>query len=198
MLKSIINKIAFVFKLYLISQQILTPATICTLLRLFLAPVVAFLILHKEWNLAFIFFIIAAISDFLDGFLARLRNETTPLGTYLDPFSDKVFIISTFYAFTKTISSPIPQWFAFFVITREFLMLIGALIVCLYKKIYFIQPSFLGKLTTFIYLGFVAIILLATSLGVHLNQFSNVILGVLTLISTFTFFQYLRFALTDY
>jgi cardiolipin synthase len=197
MLKSIINKITFVFKLYLISQQILTPATICTLFRLLLAPIVAFLILEKSWALAFIFFVIAALSDFLDGFLARLRNETTPLGTYLDPFSDKVFLISTFYAFTKNMTTVIPEWFAFFVIGREFAMLIGALIVCSYKKIYFIQPSFLGKLTTFIYLCFVAIILLASALGIQINQFSETILIFLAFISSITFFQYLKFSLSN-
>lgn len=197
MLKSIINKITFVFKLYLISQQILTPATICTLFRLLLAPIVAFLILEKSWALAFIFFVIAALSDFLDGFLARLRNETTPLGTYLDPFSDKVFLISTFYAFTKNMTNVIPEWFAFFVIGREFAMLIGALIVCSYKKIYFIQPSFLGKLTTFIYLCFVAIILLASALGIQINEFSETILIFLTFISSITFFQYLKFSLSN-
>lgn len=152
MVNHILNKINIFFKRFIALEERLTLATLCTLFRLVLAPLIFCLILNKYWILSIILFLIAAFSDFLDGFLARKRNELTNLGKYLDPIVDKIFMILVFFAFAyNSYFFQVPHWFAFFIVIREALMVFGATYLCFYKKILDVKPTIWGKLTTFCY-----------------------------------------------
>lgn len=136
----------------------LTISNMLTILRIFLAPVVMVGISCEAWYLTFTVFIVASFTDLLDGYAARLLNQKSHLGTLLDPIADKFFILCCFYAlvFLGSPSFHIPSWFFLLECVRELTILIGT--YCLMKKdVQFeVNPSWLGKLTTFFQLGFIS------------------------------------------
>ncbi|MFD2257927.1 CDP-diacylglycerol--glycerol-3-phosphate 3-phosphatidyltransferase [Luteolibacter algae] len=94
-----------------------------TLSRLFLtAGFVIFVAWESTWGhfTALCLFIIAAASDFLDGWLARKMNLVTPLGKLLDPLADKILVCSAFVFFTS--KGLCPVWITALIISREFLV----------------------------------------------------------------------------
>ena len=135
-----------------------------TLLRIFSIPVfIALLLEHKErynalefdnldllrWS-AFGLFIAAIISDGLDGMIARWKKQKTLLGTILDPVGDKLLLMSA----TIVLSLPIglkykiPSWLAVGIISRDIVILLGALLIYLLMGKLKFLPHYLGKLTT--------------------------------------------------
>ncbi|UCD84480.1 MAG: CDP-alcohol phosphatidyltransferase family protein [Deltaproteobacteria bacterium] len=105
-----------------------------SLLRIILIPFFIILLFRGNYQLAVILLVVGALTDFLDGVLARSLNQITKLGTYLDPIGDKLFLISSFTALT-IIRSPdsgnqlLPIWLTALVLSRELIVLLGSLII---------------------------------------------------------------------
>lgn len=97
---------------------------------------------------AVILFAIASVSDFLDGFIAKVFNQETELGRFLDPLADKLLLISAFIMLV--IVKLIPVWVAIVVITRDIIILFGCIIIYLILDDIEIKPRVLSKITTFI------------------------------------------------
>jgi cardiolipin synthase (CMP-forming) len=95
-----------------INQRRFTIPTLVTIIRIIITPAIVIARLYNSWIVAFILFILAALTDFFDGWLARIRNEQTMLGTCLDPIADKILIISCFAAFSFSSHEllAIPSW----------------------------------------------------------------------------------------
>ncbi len=96
---------------------------------------------------ALVIFALAAISDGLDGYLARSRDQRTKLGAYLDPLADKLFLNSAIIllAILRNPLFPIPAWFAVLVVSRDLLIVGGALLIRLFKGKIEVRPNWLGK-----------------------------------------------------
>lgn len=90
--------------------------------RLILAIVVCGLIEYQAWIAAAVLFIIAASTDWVDGWWARRYQQVTKLGRILDPFVDKVIICGAMIALAAAPGSPIPPWVATLVVARELLV----------------------------------------------------------------------------
>jgi cardiolipin synthase len=127
-------------------EKTLTLSTKITLLRIFLIPVLVFAISAQMWALAFWLILIGAITDIADGKIARARNEVTMLGSCLDPVADKLFILSTYFTFAYTNSSfiSIPAWFFWLVLAKEFLLIIGGLLLYMLKGVV-VEAEAVGK-----------------------------------------------------
>lgn len=101
-------------------RQINVPNAI-TLLRIFLVPVLVVIILtrfeHKEWLGVFVF-LLAALTDFVDGYLARRWRQVTPMGKLLDPMADKLLIAGAFISLIEV--GGVPSWMVVVIIGREF------------------------------------------------------------------------------
>ena len=91
-------------------------------------------------------FALAALSDSLDGLIARLSNQQTRLGTYLDPMADKLLLISGFI--TLSTLRVIPAWSAIVLVSRDIILILGTLILHMIHGRFEITPSWLGKCTT--------------------------------------------------
>ncbi len=129
----------------------LTLATKITLLRFILVPILIFFILNGDFKLSFIVFSIAALTDGLDGFIARKFNQRSSLGAILDPASDKILMLSTFIilSFPEIASlNTIPKWLVFAVLARDFIISSGALFLRIFYNIKTFSPSIWGKITT--------------------------------------------------
>ena len=112
----------------------------------------------SNFELSIIFFIIAAITDALDGFLARKMNWQTYLGTLLDPVADKLLLSGTI--FILWLNQLIPFYIFVIFITRDIAILLGAAIQMTLNESDTPLPNLLGKLTTSLQVIYIATIFL--------------------------------------
>ncbi len=125
-----------------------------TILRLILVPIIFALILLEYYLAAFIFFVIANISDVLDGRIARKYNFITEWGKLMDPLADKLTQISTISALV--IKGIIPFWILVILTAKELIMISASFI--LYKKrIVIVHSMWYGKVATILF--FIAIVI---------------------------------------
>lgn len=129
----------------------LTVATQITLVRFILVPFLIFFILNGDFKASLIIFSIAALTDGLDGFVARKFNQRSSLGAILDPASDKILMLATFITLSFPAianSNRIPKWLVFAVLARDFIIVSGALFLRIFYNVKTFSPSIWGKITT--------------------------------------------------
>lgn len=122
-------------------------------------PITVIFLMQGAFAKALILLVVSGITDALDGFFARILNQQTVLGSYLDPIADKALFASCFV--TLSIKGIIPGWFTVIVISRDFIILVGIAILSIMSIPYEIRPSFIGKLTTTLQLSTLAFFLVA-------------------------------------
>ena len=140
-----------------VNERKITISTLLTILRIILTPIVVGTMILQWWGFAFIFFFIAAITDMLDGNIARWRNEQTFLGALLDPIADKLLTLSCFFtlAFVQSSLFSIPKWFFIIILIKELLLISGVFLFSMYRHKMEIHPLILGKITTFVQMVFI-------------------------------------------
>lgn len=138
-------------------EKKITLSTMLTLLRIVLVPCIVGSMLEGWWGVACALFCIAAITDVLDGYLARWLNEKTFLGACLDPIADKLLVLSCFFtlAFVQSPLFIIPQWFFILVLVKELILLGGSVVFYLIKGHLDVRPTLLGKSTAVVQMGFI-------------------------------------------
>ena len=99
---------------------------IITILRLFLTPLIVWLVLSENYILGFIFFVFSGLSDALDGYLAKKLNQSSLLGSYLDPIADKVLIVSTILVLGY--NGLVPIWLIIIIVSRD-IAIFGAVLI---------------------------------------------------------------------
>ena len=129
-----------------------------TLIRIFLVPVLVILLIQGLFFNALMVFVVAGITDALDGFLARTLKQKTTLGSYMDPLADKALIISSFV--TLSILGMIPAWLAVIVVSRDFVILLGVTVLFFMSVSFEIRPAFVSKVTTALQLLTILFVLL--------------------------------------
>jgi len=129
-----------------ITTRILTPSNQITLLRLVFVPVFAILVLDQSYRAALAVLTAAAISDVLDGTVARLLKQVSPLGVALDPVADKILMTTAYL--TLAFRGALPWWLTILVLSRDVAIILTALLISLvagYRPFY---PTSLGKAST--------------------------------------------------
>jgi cardiolipin synthase len=119
---------------------------ILTVLRILIAPVFVILLLRDLHGLALLMFVLAGISDGLDGLIARMFNQRSDLGAVLDPIADKL-LLSTAYV-SLGVLAHIPGWLAVVVISRDVMIVTGIAVLSFCRIDFDIRPSRLSKWTT--------------------------------------------------
>lgn len=145
---------------------ILTVANQLTILRMALAPALVLLVFYRELTWALVVFVVAAITDLLDGLIARLGHQKTTLGAMLDPMADKILLSSSFVALTwgPELPTRIPMWLTVTALSRDAIILLTVTIInlTLGRRVYY--PTLLGKLSTLFQLLTVGVVLLLNAL----------------------------------
>ncbi len=147
-----------------------------TLLRIILVPVfLSYVLYYSEshrtyrwWALGF--FLIAILTDAVDGLIARRFKLRTQLGTFLDPFADKLLLLSGFIgiACSQSFLIHLPLWTIVVIVFRDLLIISGLVIIFLNTGQINVRPNKLGKLTTFFQMVTISLLLLESRLSLLL------------------------------
>jgi len=129
----------------------LTLANQLTLLRIILIPAFVLLVIYGKLGAALAVFIVAGVTDALDGLIARWAGQGTSLGAWLDPMADKLLLVSTFIVLTVPsipMANHLPLWLTISVISRDIVIVGVVAIVNLAVGPRTFRPSLLGKSAT--------------------------------------------------
>jgi cardiolipin synthase (CMP-forming) len=149
------------------STPILTVANQLTILRMALVPFLVLAVLSREFTWALVIFVVAGVSDLLDGLIARLGHQKTTLGAMLDPVADKLLLSSSFIVLTwgSELGSRVPLWLTVITLSRDAIIVVSVTVINLTvgRRIFF--PSFLGKATTVAQITSAGVVLLQNALA---------------------------------
>ena len=139
------------------SARVFNLPNVISLLRLAAVPVVGWLILRQHWEAACALFLAAAVSDGIDGFLARWLKQMTALGAALDTVADKALGIVTLVMLTQ--AGAIPLWVTLAILLRDSVIVLGALSYRGLAGHLEIHPTWLGKTHMFAEFSLLALVL---------------------------------------
>jgi cardiolipin synthase (CMP-forming) len=143
---------------------VLTYANQLTILRMLFIPCFVILLIYGYPKAATVLFLLAAVTDGLDGLLARKLQQKTVLGSFLDPMADKLLLTAAFITFTiptVPLVLHIPTWLTVLTISRDVIIAVSVLIIHLQTQHTQFPPSLLGKCTTAVQLLTVGVCMLA-------------------------------------
>ena len=136
-------------------------ANLLTLARLLCVPLIVNLTVERDYHTAAIVFLLAALTDVADGYVAKRFSGATPLGAVLDPVADKLLMASVFI--TLVLEGYLPLWLVLLVIGRDLLIVLGTVALRLFVGRFRVEPLLIGKLATFIQLVLGGAVLAALS-----------------------------------
>jgi len=141
----------------------LTLPNFLTLIRMAIVPFFVLAVADNDFRLALWTFIIAGITDALDGWMARRFGMESVFGAFLDPIADKLLIVTAYVSLTIPMGQHvvIPLWLAILALFRDLLIMMVALVLYIVEDVRRFPPSPLGKATTFMHVMTVGIVLLA-------------------------------------
>jgi cardiolipin synthase len=129
-----------------------------TMCRIASIPIFLIFLTRQRYTEALYVFAAAAITDGLDGAVARWFDRRTELGAFLDPFADKLMLVSAFVVLT--IDGELPGYLLSVVMIRDIVIVVGYLMISFFTgERVPVRPSYLGKLSTFMQLGCVIAVL---------------------------------------
>jgi len=138
-----------------------------TLARILAVPLLVWLIIKGEIATAFWVFVIAGVSDALDGFIAKRFGFVTALGTYLDPIADKALLVSAYITLGQ--AGYINTWLVILVVFRDVLIIGGTVLFHTLDRPVEMRPFFISKFNTLMQILLVAVLL--GNLGVEFPDF---------------------------
>jgi cardiolipin synthase len=154
-----------------VSSRIVTVPNLLTMFRMALIPVFVSLLFSRKFAWALGVFVLAGLTDGLDGLLARRLNQGSQLGTILDPIADKLLLVTSFIVLSIPAIAPqplprhfpIPVWVTVVVISRDIFIIVGAAAINIVTGFRRFRPSWLGKINTTVQILAIAAILIAVS-----------------------------------
>lgn len=141
----------------------MTIPNLITIARLFLVPLVIVMIVNARWETAFILFVVAGLSDAVDGFLARHCGMASELGAWLDPIADKALIVSIYV--TLAVVGVVPVWIVVLVVARDIMIVAAVLLSWLLSRPVAMAPFAVSKLNTAAQIAFAALALGSRAFG---------------------------------
>src|SRR4051812_31949938 len=163
------------------SATLLTLPNVITFARLCMVPLSVWLVMEHEFARAFFLFLVAGLSDAVDGWLARRNGGGNTVGALLDPVADKALLVSMYV--TLAAVKVLPDWLAILVVFRDLLIVGGVVVLSLTGQSVLIRPLYVSKLNTAFQIALVAAAL-ATS-GYHINA-PIVLTGMVWLVAAST------------
>lgn len=135
-----------------------------TLARIVMIPFFIGLMIYHQYKAAMGVFVAACVTDALDGMIARIKNQKTDLGAFLDPIADKLLIVSAFM--TLVLRGILPVWLVMIVISRDAILVLGSMVIYFTGHEFVARPSLIGKATTVLQLITVTLSLMLKVYGI--------------------------------
>ncbi len=173
----------------------LTIPNLLTLLRLILVPFFLLASINHAWTAAFVIFVTAAVTDILDGMLARRLNQRSRLGALLDPAADKTMMICGYLVYTFEAHLPliaIPRWLTFVVFIRDFMILTFAYLLYTRVQVKRFPPSWAGKTSTVLQAVTLAATIAVNAFLPQLFLFAQFLFRAALLMTLYSSWDYLR------
>ena len=169
--------------------QVRATPNLLTLTRLFILPFLVIEILDANYPGAFALFVLAGVTDALDGLMARWLHQKTKLGQYLDPIADKLLLSTLFMVFTHT--GLIPRYVTVLVFSRDLGILLISTLLFATNTLRDFRPSYLGKLNTLVQiLGVVSVLLNQLWSAAWLNMLTGGLLKVIAVLAPVSAAEY--------
>ena len=163
---------------------------IITLARVIMVPVVFWLMLNGQPKGAFYVFVLAGISDGVDGYLAKRFDWATELGAYLDPLADKLLIVCIFIALG--VRGELPSWLVLAVVSRDVLIVIAIMLSWLLGNPVRIKPFIVSKANTLSQIVLAALVLADDAFLMRLDAFRNAMIWITGFLTFASLAAYLR------
>lgn len=135
----------------------MTIPNLITVARLFAVPLVVWLLIADRFGTAMVLFVLAGISDAVDGFLAKRLGATSELGAYLDPLADKALLVSLFVMLG--LKGLLPAWLIVLVVSRDIVIVGGVMLAYMLGNPVTVKPLWVSKLNTVVQIVLVALVL---------------------------------------
>ena len=158
--------------------------------RVVLVPIVFWLLVSGRVQAAFFTFVVAGISDAVDGFLAKRYGWTTELGAYLDPLADKLLLVSIFVA--MGVLGELPSWLVIGVVTRDIMIVAAVMLSWLMDHPVRIRPLAVSKANTAAQLLLASTVLADVGFGLGLNTVRWVLVWVTAVLTIASLAAYMR------
>jgi cardiolipin synthase len=184
------------------SSRILTVPNMLTVFRMVLIPVFVTLLFYQRFILALAVFVLAGLTDGLDGLLARRFGQQSQLGTVLDPIADKLMLVTAFIVlsmrsiFPQPLPShlPVPFWVTVTVISRDVFITVGAAAINIMTGFRGFRPSWLGKLNTTVQIVGIAAIMFAASVPYYTGYYLPSVYAAVFALAVLSGLHYIFFA----
>jgi cardiolipin synthase len=183
-------------------SRILTVPNLLTVFRMVLIPVFVTLLFYRRFSLALAVFILAGLTDGLDGLLARRFSQQSQLGTILDPIADKLMLVTAFIVlsmrsvFPQPLPGhlPVPFWVTVAVISRDVFIIVGAAAINIMTGFRGFRPSWLGKLNTIVQIAGIAAIMFAASVPYYTGYYLPTVYAAVFILAVLSGLHYIFFA----
>jgi cardiolipin synthase (CMP-forming) len=149
------------------NEPVFTVANQLTMLRMALVPAFVLLTLDRQFTWALVVFVVAGLTDALDGYVARHANQSTRLGAMLDPVADKLLAGSAYVVLTwsSVVTCALPIWLTVTLLFRDAMLIVAVVVVNLTVGPHEFGPSRLGKVSTAFNVATGAAVLAANATG---------------------------------
>jgi len=165
------------------STALLTLPNIISFARLCAVPFAIWFVLHAHFGTAFTLFVLAGLSDAVDGWIARRRGGSV-LGSILDPLADKALMVGMYV--TLAVVGQVPDWLAMLVVFRDAVIVGGVMLLWMTTAPMLIRPLEVSKANTALQIGLVAVVLGLDAAGL---KFEPVRLAMVVLVTVSTLFS---------
>ncbi len=167
-----------------------TTANLLTLARILLIPFILYWLVQERYPLTLFLFLVMALTDMLDGYIARRWKQKTLLGSYLDPIADKLLLVSVFICLAFFMGQ-IPIWLVIWTVMRDLLILVSAIFVRLTVGAISFPPTIWGKLTTVFQLALVVAVLLVNAASLSASWLVTGLVWLTLFFTLFSGFHYI-------
>jgi cardiolipin synthase (CMP-forming) len=170
-------------------SQFRAAPNLLTLMRLFIIPFLVIEILDGHYRISFALFMLAGISDALDGLLARMLSQKTTLGQYLDPIADKLLLSTLFVVLTHV--GMIPQYVTVLVFSRDVGILLISTLLFVTSALRDFRPSLFGKLNTLVQIvALIAVLCEKIFVSANLAKLSDLLVRAIAVLAPLSAAQY--------
>jgi cardiolipin synthase len=158
----------------MMAQRALNLPNLITLSRLCLVPVAVWLVIDGRYGVAFWVFVIAGLSDALDGYIAKRFDRRTRLGALLDPLADKSLLVSLYV--TLGYFGALPSWLVILVVFRDAMIVAGFLLLETFTPAKEFRPLYISKINTLVQTTLIGFVLAREGLAVDPRLLTHVLI----------------------